>query len=844
MKFENNIKKRFLLRVFIMIPAFLIIGIALNRWGIRLENRSMRNELLTQARLVERAINIRRILSLSGSETDIDLPDYKRLKEQLVAVRSANSKCRFIYLIGKRPDGKFFFFLDSELPDSKDYSPPGQVFDEISDANRNVFSTGKEIVEGPVSDRWGKWISALIPVVNPETGKIIAVLGIDIDAYIWMEIIFYRSLMLVIFFLLISILVGVFLYIQQRNERGKMRFVASHLALQDSENKYHSLFLTSSDAIMTLEPPSWKFTSGNPATVQMFKAKDEADFTSHEPWVMSPEWQPDGRASSEKAKEMIEMAMRDGSNFFEWTHKRINGEDFSATVLLTRMELAGETMLQATVRDISIQKQAEGEREKILQWQQDVAVLQQSLLATASLENKLKVITDSIVRIFDVDFCRIWLIRPGDLCGQGCIHAEVIEGPHVCRYRNNCLHLLASSGRYTHIDGKVHARVPFDCYKIGRVASSKDHKFLTNDVVNDPRVHNHEWARELGLVSFVGYQLRVPNGETIGVLALFAKHPILPTEDTILDSLSTTTAFITQQDAMDNNLKRQAQELDAGLKESLKSREILSSMLADNNQIREELEQRIEELKATYNKLKDVQSQLVQSSKMAVLGQLASGVAHEINNPLTGVLNNVQLIKMETEARKGSSISDFKELLDIVERSALRCKKITQSLLDFAHTSKGESLNISLNEIIKETLTIVEQELRLHNINFNKELQPDLPQIMGDPQLLQQAILDLINNAGWAIRKKSKGGGTITIKTGHAPEAKIVKISVSDTGIGIPQVNIPRLFTPFFTTKDVGEGTGLGLALSYNIIKSHNGDIAVESQVGVGTTFTITLPYL
>jgi PAS domain S-box-containing protein len=126
--------------------------------------------------------------------------------------------------------------------------------------------------------------------------------------------------------------------------------------LKGSEVRFRTLFESSRDAIMTLEPPEWKFTSGNPSTVQMFRAKDEAEFTSHGPGTVSPELQPDGRNSAEKAKEMIEAAMRDGSSFFEWTHKRLDGEDFPASVLLTRMERDGAMILQATVRDITEQK--------------------------------------------------------------------------------------------------------------------------------------------------------------------------------------------------------------------------------------------------------------------------------------------------------------------------------------------------------------------------------------------------------------------------------------------------------------------------------------------------------
>ena len=143
-------------------------------------------------------------------------------------------------------------------------------------------------------------------------------------------------------------------------------------ALHASEQRYKTLFDSAADALMTLEPPDWRFTSGNPATQLLFGAGSETEFTSHEPWRLSPERQPDGRFSADKAKEMIETAMREGSCYFDWTHRRFNGEDFPATVLLTRIQLTDKTFLQATVRDISVQKQAEQkirtQMEELTQW--------------------------------------------------------------------------------------------------------------------------------------------------------------------------------------------------------------------------------------------------------------------------------------------------------------------------------------------------------------------------------------------------------------------------------------------------------------------------------------------
>jgi len=210
---------------------------------------------------------------------------------------------------------------------------------------------------------------------------------------------------------------------------------------------------------------------------------------------------------------------------------------------------------------VGFEQRAEERSGKTLTRQRSVSRFQRSLLTPAPLEEKLRTVADAIVRLFDADFCRIWLIRPGDLCERGCPHAEVREGPDVCRQRDRCLHLAASSGRYTHIDGPGHRRVPFGCYKIGRLASGEEGKFLSNDVGNDPGVHDHAWARELGLVSFAGYQLRTPGEDTLGVLALFAKHPILADEDALLDGLGSTVAQLVKRAAAEEALLRRTEEL-------------------------------------------------------------------------------------------------------------------------------------------------------------------------------------------------------------------------------------------------------------------------------------------
>jgi PAS domain S-box-containing protein len=193
----------------------------------------------------------------------------------------------------------------------------------------------------------------------------------------------------------------------------------------------------------------------------------------------------------------------------------------------------------------------------------------EQLLGPSSLKVKLTNLTDGLVDVFGADFARIWVVREGDLCNKGCRHALVTEGPHVCRDRTRCLHLVASSGRYTSVDGG-HCRVPLGCYKIGRVASGEDVGFITNDVVHDPRVHDHEWAESLGLVSFAGYRILSPDGKPLGVLAFFSKEPINLDEEALLVDLAHAASQVIRagiaEDALrrsEENARRQLAEIES-----------------------------------------------------------------------------------------------------------------------------------------------------------------------------------------------------------------------------------------------------------------------------------------
>ncbi len=241
----------------------------------------------------------------------------------------------------------------------------------------------------------------------------------------------------------------------------------------------------------------------------------------------------------------------------EVTEDRLGGDYLVTTSPLHGLngKLSGSVHV---ARDITQSKKSRIQMESL-------NTLKEKLLKLRGLQDKLKLITDSLVDIFQADFARIWIINPGDMCDAGCFHAEIKEGPHVCKYRDRCLHLLASSGRYTHIDGQGHGRVPFGCYKIGRIASEEEIKFITNDATHDPSVHDHAWAKELGLKSFAGYRLLSEEGKPIGVLALFSKHIIEQSEDLLIENVATTTAHVIKMARAEDEILHSRDSLQAVL---------------------------------------------------------------------------------------------------------------------------------------------------------------------------------------------------------------------------------------------------------------------------------------
>jgi PAS domain S-box-containing protein len=232
-------------------------------------------------------------------------------------------------------------------------------------------------------------------------------------------------------------------------------------------------------------------------------------------------------------------------------------------------------------------------------------------------------------------------------------------------------------------------------------------------------------------------------------------------------------------------------------------------------------------------KLEKTRTQLLQAEKMASLGKLAAGVAHQLNNPLGGITLYAQLM-MEEYPLEDTAKEDLKRIIDDAER----CRDTVRELLEFARQTRQEIRLNDLNHAISQTLFLLENQALFHNIKIVKSLDPDLPKVPSDVQQLNHVFMNIILNAAEAM----EGTGRLRVETLPSDNGCGILIRIWDTGPGIPEDVLAHIFEPFFTTKEQGKGTGLGLSMAYGIIENHNGRIWAESKVGEGTVFTIELP--
>jgi len=626
-------------------------------------------------------------------------------------------------------------------------------------------------------------------------------------------------------------------------------------ALRISALKHQLLFESSRDALMILAPPSWKFTEANEMTLQLFGVSSVAEFTALGPWDVSPERQPDGRPSGEKAQEMIATAMREGSHSFEWEHQRLDGQPFAADVLLTRMELGKEVFVQATVRDITERKRIEerlrASEQKFMQFFMQlpiplVIVNKDGVMARFNdrFTEVLGYTTDDVPtidewwqRAYPNESYRQWVldtwnaavakaakegveIEPLEYKVTGKSGAERIMIVGGITIEDNLLATLIditerkqveerirkSETRYRSIfeysndiiyllnmDGTINSLSPAFEQITGWTAEEWIGKSFTPIVhPDDLSVANTAFQKTLSGETFPIFRLRIArkSGQYF-----YADFSITPFDHDVIMGV-----------ARDVSERQFAEE--------------------EIRKLNEELETKVQE---RTQQLLRAQEELVRKEKLAVLGQVAGSVGHELRNPL-GVMSNAVYF-LQTVLTDADDTT--KEYLNIIKSEIAGSERIVSDLLDSVRTQPPQPEIVSVAELIEQTL-------RKCRVPSSVTVKLDIPETLSplrvDAQQIHQVLRNLISNGVEAMPE----GGTLEIRAVENKPDGTITVSVRDSGTGIAPDVLPKLFQPLFTTK--ARGIGLGLVVVKNLTEANGGTVKVESEAGKGTQFAITLP--
>ena len=655
--------------------------------------------------------------------------------------------------------------------------------------------------------------------------------------------------------------------LQRANEELEDRIQERTAELKESEGRFRAIYESSNDAIMLHDEK--RFIGCNDRTLEIFGIRERGEFLEMSVYDVSPPTQPDGRDSREAALAHMRAAYADGHERFDWVHRRQNSEEFHAEVLLSSFAYGGETILQSTVRDITERKRSETLYRILTESSVGVVFIVQdgkfrfinkhAIAYTGYLED---------LRGRDADF----MIHPEDRAMCAAYAREMLNGTRTTAYeyrivtRENLIRWISQI-----LTPIVHEGRPAILGNALDVTDLKESQTRLEEIQalessimsaiphvvvglqNDRILFVNDAAEEV-----FGWKPEELIGNTLDI---FCQH-----KNECRDMMSRLLAETANESSPRSEteihcLRRDGRNIVCKVTSSRTGKTAGDKTVAIFEDI-------------TDKKMSHIQ--LLQAEKMASIGKLAAGVAHEINNPTAFVSSNLntlseyvkdmigvggqykallsslrgmnpgddipaaigdrvrQIEEFEARVRIDDIHEDAVALIGESQEGTGRISRIVQDLKNFAHPGEEKETTFNVNENIESTLNIVWNELKYKAV-VRKDYG-DIPRILGYPQQLNQVFMNLLVNAAQAIPDK----GEIRIST--KSDGGYIEIGISDTGVGIPPENLPKLFDPFFTTKEVGKGTGLGLHVAYSIIEKHRGTIAVDSTVGTGTTFTVRIP--
>ena len=795
----------------------------------KLEDQRLRNDLQWRARMLASTLNVEQLARLTSTRADLASPDYLALKRQLVTLHAEDDRSRFYYLAGLNSSNQVFFFADSEPPESKDLSLPGDLYPEASDIFRDVLRSGVPAVEGPTPDKWGEWISALAPLKDAQ-GRTLALIGLDMTTRDWARLVASRRLWPILSqMLLMLLLIGAFIVVQRLQRLADW--------LKQSEARHRGLIEGNAAIMLLLDPDTACVLEANPAACTFYGYPKEQ--------MAGMKVSAFSCFSNEQHAD-LKRQLDHGPITYRSRHRLADGREREVEVSLSPIEVEGQRKNFAIVRDITalvaIERELQEQDARLRKMYDAMTALM--LVGEIVRDARGQAVNYGIVDC-NASFLRVLGKTREEVVGQLATHVFGGVPPFLERAG-----AVAGGGQPQQFES---ALAPFGLQLAASIFAPEPGRFAlfatditaqkygeeqlrvqgaalsaaVNAIVITDRAGKIIWANP-AFTAMTGYELSEAQGQTLRLLQS-DQHP-----EEFYASL--TAAFrngTVWSGEIVNRRKDGRLYTDA------------TTITPVRNGAGEvthfiEIKQDITEQRA-------LQQQYLQAQKMESVGRLAAGIAHDFTYQLQGILGFSDL------QRRSMAEDDVRRAdVDEIRKAAYSAANLTRQLMIFGRRQNLEMQVLDVNRVITEGHKM-HARLFGEDINFALELAPELARVKADPGQLDQMLMNLLINARDAMPK----GGRVTISTynatldardvGQWPDVRpgrFVVLAVSDTGTGIAPDVIEHIFEPFFTTKAKHLGTGLGLATVYGLARQHGGWIHVYSQVGEGSTFKLYLPVI